>query len=449
MDKQGNEKIIVLISVIVNVVQALMSVIGPILSKETPTVVQIIISSCIFLAVLGVIFYYYHSWVRVRNSISSTAIIAKSKKYIKYLYKLAKTNEKTLEKHAAVNELKAIEKLNKRVVKMVGGKKVKCKKDKLQALRDELNTRIQNYQSKKYQGIENAKDIIKISDKIDSKKSYEITQLIIETIEDLNRILLQIDQHKLRINFGKYIAKYTKDEKLQVKAYVEYIGWTNILIGKIKKGFEAIMTGISLIEQKISDGKTIPNGMSVDEYCDWLFHKARAYRHLGTTYYTYTSKQINPSEYLQKALEIVDNPVFKEYYETKDLCKYQRLRIGIENNILLARYYKLSECMKSSNLSQNKCTYQGLYEEVKKLIPDIDKLKKVDKHRVIKLLVLENQIIKSNKCYQGSELGNLKENLRVIKNVLDENINFDDAMEVFIQQKIQFLYDQVLEMINA
>ena len=55
----------------------------------------------------------------------------------------------------------------------------------------------------------------------------------------------------------------------------------------------------------------------------------------------------------------------------------------------------------------------------------------------------------TNKYYTGIEIEGLEDNLKAIKGVLEQNINFDDAMEVFIQQKIQSLYDDVLEIIRS
>ena len=82
----------------------------------------------------------------------------------------------------------------------------------------------------------------------------------------MNRILLQIDQHKLRIKLGKFVAKYTDNLYTQLDAYIDYIGWTYILIGNVNKGFKAIMTGIGLIEQQIGDGSQIPEDMRPEDF---------------------------------------------------------------------------------------------------------------------------------------------------------------------------------------
>lgn len=440
---------------IISIGSLLLSALITVITKDLPPVLRWITVGLILLLALTYFIYSMLSAIRVRNSISSTAIIAKSKKYIDYLYKLSKANEKKLKKFAAVNDLKVIERINKKVVKTVRGKNINLDNNKRKALQKDLNVKIDDYQKTKkanYDILKYDDQIIKNTKHLSGKKTYEITQKIITSICDLNRILLQIDQHKLRIKLGKFVAKYTDNLYTQLDAYIDYIGWTYILIGNVNKGFKAIMTGIGLIEQQIGDGSQIPEDMRPEDFCHLMFMKARAYRHLGTTYYTYASRHIDPTAYLNKALEIVNNPIFLEKFKNRDCdCenRYQKLRIGIENNLLLAEYYKLTECMKNKCMNDSNCTFDSLAKDIDEKIAEVKQMKKMDKHRLIKLLVLKNQIIMTNKYYTGIEIEGLEDNLKAIKGVFEQNINFDDAMEVFIQQKIQSLYDDVLEIIRS
>jgi hypothetical protein len=105
--------------------------------------------------------------------------------------------------------------------------------------------------------------------------------------------------------------------------------------------------------------------------------------------------------------------------------------------------------MKNKCMNDSNCTFDSLAKDIDEKIVEVKQMKKMDKHRLIKLLVLKNQIIMTNKYYTGIEIEGLEDNLKAIKGVLEQNINFDDAMEVFIQQKIQSLYDDVLEIIRS
>ena len=440
---------------IISIATLLLSALLAVITKDLSPLLRFITVGVIVLFALCYFIYSILSAIKIRNSISSTAIIAKSKKYINYLYKLCKANEKNLKKHAAANELKTIEKLNNKIVRKLTGKKVdlNSKNKQLKNLENKLNIKISSYRNlkaEKYQLLREDKLIIKFAKKLNGEQNLRISKEIIAGIRDLNRILLQIDKHKLRIKFGQYVVKYTDDEFIQLEAYIDYIGWTNILTGHINKGYKSIMIAIGLIDERIGEGESIPKNMSTEDYCQYLFLKARAYRHLGTTYYTYTSKQIDPIKYLNKALEVVNNNIFiNEYREKNDQCqnKYKKLKLGIENNLLLAKYYFLKKSLNNKSINLNNYSLDSIIEEINQKINETNNMKKIDKHRLIKLLVLKNQILmnyKDNRFLNEEELVN---NFKTIQHIFEDNINFDDAMEVFIKQKVQFVYNDVLKII--
>lgn len=438
---------------IISIASLVMSVLVTVITNDLSPVLRVITIGVIVVLALSYFLYSIISSIKIRNSISSTAIIAKSKKYIMYLYKISKANEKTLKKYAAINDLKAIEKLNKKIVKRVKGDKVifNIKNSKFDLLKNKLDNKIKFYQIRKsenYIFLKSNEPIIKMSKLTNLRKSYEISQKIIQSICDINRILLQVEQHKLRIKLGKYVARYTDDPFVQIEAYTDYIGWTNILIGNTRKGYNAIMTAIGLIDKQIGDGINVPKEMNAIDFYKYLYLKARAYRHLGTTYYTYSSKDIETTSYLNKALEIVNNSNFIENF--KDKTKYDKLKYGIENNLLLAKYYNLIECLKKKTVDKVSCTIDSLLFEVEEKINEVNNMKDIDKHRLIKLIVLKNQIIRANKLNNGASINieNINADLNIIKNIFNNNINFDDAMEVFINQKVQTLYDEVLDIIK-
>lgn len=74
-----------------------------------------------------------------------------------------------------------------------------------------------------------------------------------------------------------------------------------------------------------------------------------------------------------------------------------------------------------------------------------------DNHRMVKVLTLQNQIEK-NKILQSKTLtddrskewtNQLHKDLHSIETVLNKNIYFDEAMEVYICQKVDELYSNV------
>ena len=104
-------------------------------------------------------------------------------------------------------------------------------------------------ESRKYVSSEkmdtNVNDITKLASDIQARK---ICQEICTTIISLQRILLQLEQHNLRIKLGKYVIKYSEDIDQVIAAYVDFLGWTNILLGDVKKGLDYVRVGMEYID---------------------------------------------------------------------------------------------------------------------------------------------------------------------------------------------------------
>ena len=156
---------------------------------------------------------------------------------------------------------------------------------------------------------------------------------------------------------------------------------------------------INLIDYKISNVKA--EHLSEDEksdYYKYLLLKARALRHLGTTYYTYKTAGLKVGEYLREALDIVCDKEFEEYHLTttaENKKNYYAMRQGIEYNMMLFKYY---EHLKNRDLSDQE--FKNLYIQADKMILELNELEKEglsDKHRLIKLLTFKNQIYKEIK----------------------------------------------------
>ena len=221
-------------------------------------------------------------------------------------------------------------------------------------------------------------DIAQLSNLTQSQKTSEI---ICETIMSMQRVLLELEQYKLRIKFGEYLVKHSSNIDQVIAGYVDFLGWTYILEGKVNKGKEFVKQGIEFINAKIeslkNDPEGYPKGFNKHRY---EILKARALRHLGTTYYTYKGKNYKEvDDCLVEAIKLMKTPFFmeklpealKESIEkdkvlikegklekdgvsqlTADLKKmngdYDKMVFGLEYNHLLLKFYKYSKSREKS-----------------------------------------------------------------------------------------------------
>jgi hypothetical protein len=294
-------------------------------------------------------------------------------------------------------------------------------------------------------------DAIKVNKPIDkmlSKSSSKETSLIYaniyETIKDIERILLQLEQHKLRIKFGEYVVKCSNNIDHAIHAYVDLIGWTHVLLGDNKKGLASIQCGLDLIDYKLN---SLPKNSP--EYYECVYQKARALRHLGTTYYTYrTPKDKFVKEKLKEAIALMTQKDVIIYYNSSLPLKekYEKMVSGLKYNELLYDYYVALE--KKDEFGDK---LKQISEGIDKLYVEVQTSEIEDNHRLVKILTLKNQIDK-NRIMETNTLqddnnqlfmSQFRKDLKIIEKVLNKNIYFDEAMEVYICQKVQDLYEKV------
>lgn len=435
MSKITKEEYLQIISVIVTIILA-------IFQNETNKYVFIpIIVLLIIIVILSVVL----TKTKANRNLSNTAVINKSKKYTKMLVLLIKENAKVLKKYNSSRGFKRLEKMNKSVIKKVNGTK-KNKDLQLEEMRIKFEKELDKYYSKN--DAKKRYDIIrKQIPYCTEEQAYKIHTIAYKNIKDLRRILLQLEQHQLRIKLGNYIVKYSFDILEQINSYIDDIGWTHILLGDNKKGTEVIKMAINLIDYKLK-GIEI-DGLSEDEkeyYYNLLMLKARALRHLGTTYYTYKSIGKKVGDYLKDALEICNEPGCKQYFLTstkENKKKYCSMAEGIEYNIMLFEYY---EHLKNHDLSDNE--FKKMYFRVNDMIDELMELKKddiIDKHRLVKLLTFRSQIYNEivDSSFKNENENTLDSDLMTIEKVLNGNIYFDEALEAYLYQKIEKIYDDV------
>ena len=121
---------------------------------------------------------------------------------------------------------------------------------------------------------------------------------------------------------------------------------------------------------------------------------------------------------------------------------------GIKYNDLLYDYYVAVY----KNI-QSVETYIQIRNQLNALIDEIEKSEFDDNHRLIKILTLKNQL--KHKIYNKQDDAGVKiegsdewdkllaKDLKTIEKVLNQNIYFDEAMEVYVCQKIRKLYTDI------
>lgn len=436
---------------IISISSILVSILMVALKGETNKVVQIVIISLFCVVLVGYLSYILVKKMRLKQGISSAAIIAKAKKFTNQLLKLCNENSRQLRKFNYLTEQRKIEKNNYKLIKKSKNNLytlenlTKEQKAKIESeIKEHIRTKSENYGD--IEAIKSYNKVYHLMKEASLVKNYEIAQKLIQRIFEMNRILLQLEQHNTRIKLGKYVAYHTNNFVEEVKAYMDLIGWSYILLGENKKGFSAILTAINLIEAKIGTDGKIPEGMTEKEYYNLLLLKVRAYRHLGTTYYTY--KDINSLEYCKKALELL-TPEFQKGLQ--DDVAFENMKCGVYNNLYLANLYENIKNVK------NKGKFRiGELEETLKLIEkDLEEIKQIpeekrDKHRIIKLLSLKCQVSKAlSVCEEKVDFNTTEteKDLEFIESVLNKNIYFDDAMEVYANQKVQLIFEEVKDII--
>lgn len=455
------------------------------------------------MVVLVIVVFLYNK-IKTSKNLSNTAVIDKSRKYTKYLKKLVKANASELSKEFNKSELAEMRKNISLVTKKINGSYKSNKKEEIANLIKEQYSLLDKYygKSSEYvssQMIDASKPIIKMVKLADMNESRLVFNKIYDTIHDIERILLQLEQHDLRIKFGKYIVKYSIDIDKTIHAYVDYIGWTNVLLGKNEKGFKAIKKGLDLIEYKIKinepghlkyielkeKGEEISEYYEMQhvEYCENVLQKARTLRHFGTTYYTYRSHSdsfvkeefksdkakdkknelwtyentVNPfvKNKLAEAIKLMEEESVKEYFDRTQKLKetYFKMVFGLKYNDLLYDYY-VALYKNDESLER----FIDLDRELEELRKEVDVCGFDDNHRLIKILTLKNQLqhkiinkstlksnIKTEKELLDKWNETLSSDLKTIEKVLNKNIYFDEAMEVYVCQKVRKLYTDIEE----
>lgn len=409
-----------------------------------------VIYPIIAVLVISLIASIIYNKIKANKNLTNTAVISKSKKYTSFLRKLVKSNQIRLKKDINTSDISRITKLNRRLIRYMRDDK---NKDRYQAiinktleerkfLLDKYYDNSDSYvSSKSLIGNKGIHKIIKMSS---IQKNREVYNEIYSTVDDMKRILLQLEQHRFRIQFGKYVTKISSNIDHVINAYIDYIGWTNVLLGDNKRGFDAINQAIELLDYKLESLKE-----KNDDYYRYILLKARALRHIGTTYYTYkSSKDTFVKEKLIEARALITKEDVINYYKNSPKFNdYEKMIAGIDYNLVLYDFYVAID-----HNDTNEKTINSLKDRI--IVLENTARDSKDMHRLAKVLTLKNQLERKlidqgyYKDKSTAALGKIYvDDIKQIEKILNNNIYFDEAMEAYVCQKIQLLYANIAQIV--
>ena len=353
-----------------------------------------------------------------------------------------------------------IDKKNRKIIRLSRNNGHQSQKEtiKIEQLIEEKKAAVDKYfeSSKDLTNVDGLKANYKVA-AISKMGTYEQTvkeyDVIYKCINDMRRIMLDLDEYNKRIRLGKYVVNVSRNVDQVIDSYIDLLGWTYILIGEDMKGINAITHGIDLLDYQIEHAK------SDEEKVHYLFRKARALRHIGTTYYTFSHKdKIDIEKYNADSLGIMESEFMYNYYHPTNcdeklriarLKEYKKMTYCIKYNQYVFDYYML---LNQKEKSVDK--YKDVFNKVVSLINLILEGNKNgtfdDPHRLSKCLTLKNQIAMKMYTICGIKLEDeldfqkqISEDFKQIEGVFNKNIYFDEAMEVYVYQKIDNLYDLI------
>lgn len=277
------------------------------------------------------------------------------------------------------------------------------------------------------------------------KELLQLCEYITTTIFDMDRILLLSEQYDYRIKFGKYIVQYSNSDTQVQKAYIDFLGWTYVIMGKNKLASEYINKGIECIKEYLQYNPDMDEKAKFDAKLKLI----RAYRHLGSNYNVY---QKNPSEclkYLYLGMEGMKEQSLIDYYTKNDPTKYVEMEVGLQYGIAICNLYLYKT--KNKGIIDKK----QLASYLKKAIELVNKYKPMakeftNKHRYVKYVLLENSIyeelIKMSDEYDVKESAkqiNFNGNITEVEKFLNTSLYSDEAMIYYLEQKLDSIYEQV------
>ena len=295
--------------------------------------------------------------------------------------------------------------------------------------------------------------VVSVPKKSASERKQELLQLceyMTTTIFDMDRILLLSEQYDYRIKFGKYIAQYSHNDTQVQKAYIDFLGWTYVIMGKNKQASEYINKGIECIKEYLQYNPELEDKAKFDAKLKLI----RAYRHLGSNYNVYQKAPHECLKYLYLGMEGMKEQALIDYYKEHDYTKYVEMEVGLQYGIAICNLYSYKTKSKGYVDKKQLSSYlQRAIELVNKYKPMAKEFK--NKHRYVKFVLLENSIyeelVKLSDEFEVKENVNninFNGNIAEVETFLNTSLYSDEAMIYYLEQKLDSIYDQVNKIIK-
>ena len=484
MQKKVSTFLIPVITGIITIIVTSLKEIIPTFAPKTIKILSIVLVSAtvLSLAVVGVVFLFHkHRQNSDRTLIDTSAVISRSAKVARDIKKVVKRIDRTIDvfikRHKTLSA---------------------ARKAELASVRDSIEIIASNgaIKERKHRKKPHFADLkCSKTNKIISQSNFqekdiaELNKVVNESIFELSRALLVLQQYDTRIFLGKYVIEHDADPINRAKAYIDLVGWTYSLLGKTSRFTENVTNGIKLIKAEFFDEghnqhfnfsfkKEFLGGADKEEIAmnKKLRDKAillyvRAHRHLGSDAILLKKEPELCRKENEKAEIILcryfDKFNFNELKSPEDYKDEKvNMYVGIRYGILSSRFAEIEKNIgKEDNVNRIK--------KLLSILPELFKNKECskqfsNKHRYIKYLVLENEIYKLvEKLIPDDENEKAKikqdfiETLNIsdnfadevfalynanttrLKEAFDDSIYADEVMENFIDQEATQLFKSI------
>lgn len=376
------------------------------------------------------------------NGMSNNVVILKTKQHCNVLQKYAKIVRKELQKNEQISQLKKNKEEEKDIIKRLTNKKIS--KDETEELEKKLNKLIETRDHKE------TRNFLKT---LEEEKTFLVSQLICKKFSEMGRMLLNAEQFSLRIKFGEFLRDFSLEEEHRVSAYIDFIGWTNMLLGNTSKGERAIKSGIELAR---GIAENTEDEIKKNKY---YFYITRGYRHLGSTRRTLEKNPAQSVEYLNLGEENLAK--INKSVENFEHNKFQEMDIGIKYGILNAQYNEFI-INKKRYLNTEEC-YVKFYQSYLTFEDFITESSTFNnKHRYIKFILLEIKYLKEiktecdifRKYAPNSNLNpimistKIKDSLEIVGKIFKDNIFMDESIEYYFDEQVDYFKHQLVELLK-
>lgn len=310
---------------------------------------------------------------------------------------------------------------------------------------------------------------------VDTKKfSQEDIELTVKAIKDIDHVLISTYKYKARIELGKFIEECSSNPAEVLRAKIDMLGWTYALRGQPGNCATAIY-GAQVMFKKLEERNELPNlgdahnKEKIDEIVDLAILKSRSYRHLAAAPNIRRVSENFGIPQIEEARRILFEVSELTGLSKEQKEKIKRNRIGVEFGQVEALYdHALIQYRKNDRNARNTleraCKFCLIFLSEKpndeidetRMFTTLDEIKGIDVHRYTKqLFIINKMIFLSKNLYGENEMQpytaefskiygtKIMENLNNAKEVLNSSIYVDEAVETYIQQRVEQVYNDI------